>query len=96
MFNILFRETDIEEVLQIDNIFSDVSKGIIANNKELTKAFGGAQRKKIISEILTRGELQISKLERDLAAEKLKKDIANIVATKTLNMENNTHFPISV
>lgn len=33
-------ETDITEVLQIDTVFINVSKGLLANSKDLQEAFG--------------------------------------------------------
>ena len=33
-------ETDLNEVLQIDNIFTNVSKGMLASAKDLVEAFG--------------------------------------------------------
>ena len=58
------QETNMEEVLQIDQIFTNVSKGEIAKKKDL-KAFGSMSDEEIIKEILNKGELQVSDLERD-------------------------------
>jgi ribosome maturation protein SDO1 len=38
-------ETDINEVLQIDSIFSNVSKGMLANSKDLLSTFGTTDSK---------------------------------------------------
>lgn len=58
------QETDINEVLQIDKIFTNVSKGEIAKKSDL-KAFGSLSDEEIIIEILNKGELQVSDLERE-------------------------------
>lgn len=50
------QETDISEVLQIDKIFSNVSKGDIAKKSDL-KVFGDLTEEEIIHEILNKGEL---------------------------------------
>ena len=89
-------ETDISEVLQIDNIFINVTKGLVANKQELENAFVGFDRDRIIKTILSNGEVQTAELERGIASESLIKDIANIVAEKTLNTKNFSRFPVSV
>lgn len=83
-------------MLQIDNIFTNVSKGLVANKQELENAFIGMSRDEIIKTILSIGELQVAELERGTTNESLIKDIANIVSEKTLNTKNFTRFPVSV
>mmetsp|Transcript_17882 Transcript_17882/g.22719 ORF Transcript_17882/g.22719 Transcript_17882/m.22719 type:complete len:100 (-) Transcript_17882:474-773(-) len=39
-------ETDIDEVLQIDTVFLNVSKGVIAKKEDLNKAFGHSNQQK--------------------------------------------------
>lgn len=58
------QETDINEVLQIDKIFTNVSKGEIAKKSDL-KVFGKLSEEEIIMEILNKGEMQVSDLERE-------------------------------
>jgi ribosome maturation protein SDO1 len=50
------QETDINEVLQTENIFTNISKGDIANQKDL-KVFGKMSKDEIIMEILNKGEI---------------------------------------
>jgi len=87
-------ETDISEVLQIDKIFLNVSKGILAKKEDLLKAFSTDEEKKIVAQILLKGELQVSGKERHLTSEKLFKDIATIVAEKCIDPE--TKRPLTV
>ena len=44
-------ETDIDDVLQISNIFTNVSKGEVAKNGDLQKAFGKVDRDEIVREV---------------------------------------------
>ena len=53
-------------------------------------------RTQIIKTILSTGEVQTAELERGTVSDSLIKDIANIVAEKTLNHKNFTRFPVSV
>jgi ribosome maturation protein SDO1 len=67
----------------------NVSKGVIAKKAELKQAFGTEDEKEIITQILKRGEIQVSGKERQHQNEKLFKDIANIVAEKCVDPETN-------
>ena len=50
------QETRLEQVLQIDRIYSDVEKGEAAKKKELQNVFGNLSNDEIIMEILMKGE----------------------------------------
>ena len=54
-------ETDLGEVLQIDTVFTNVSKGMLASSKDLMEAFGTSDQKTVCKEILDRGELQVNR-----------------------------------
>ena len=53
-------EKDINEVLQVPTVFTNVSRGIIASGKELMEAFGSEDHSKICSILLDRGEMEVS------------------------------------
>lgn len=78
-------EKDIDEVLQIDSIFSNVSKGAVASNEDIKKAFADKPKEEIIQEILKKGELQVGDKERGAIAENTFKDIAQIISDKTVD-----------
>lgn len=48
---LVYSETDLDEVMQIQNVFMNVSKGQVANSDDLTKAFGKAELNDIIKEV---------------------------------------------
>lgn len=52
-------EKDIDEVLQTDSVFTNVSKGQFAKKEDLEKAFGTSDVIAICKEILAKGELQV-------------------------------------
>lgn len=60
-------EKDLDEVLQTDSIFTNVSKGILAKNKDLQQVFGMIDQEAICRLILDKGELQVSEHEREVA-----------------------------
>jgi ribosome maturation protein SDO1 len=87
-------ETDINEVLQIDSVFSNVSKGMLANKKDIEHAFGTTHKIAVCIEILNKGELQVSEQERVALQDTTFKDIASIVADKTLNPETDRPYTV--
>lgn len=89
-------ETDIDEVMQTVNVFTNVSKGAVAKKDDLIKCFGHEDIKKICIEILDKGELQISEKERHTQLESAAKDVATIVSEKCINSETRRPFPVSI
>lgn len=79
-------ETDLDNVLQIPNVFLNVSKGQVAPNDEIVKAFGkGVSRDEIIMEILQKGELQVGEKERQQELERVHKEVVEIVAGRLVD-----------
>ncbi|KAJ1656892.1 hypothetical protein IWQ61_003612 [Dispira simplex] len=89
-------ETDIDEVLQIHSVFSNVSKGHVANKDDLLKAFKTDDTDKIIQEILNKGELQVSEKERQNKMDNLHRDIATIVAEKCVNPQTKRPYTMTM
>lgn len=87
---------DINEVLQTDTIFTNVSKGHVAKKEELVSSFESKDQKFIILEILSKGEMQISTKEREHQSESLRKDIAAIVADKCVNPQTKRPYTMSM
>eukprot|EP00002_Diphylleia_rotans_P029937 TRINITY_DN6122_c0_g1_i1.p1 TRINITY_DN6122_c0_g1~~TRINITY_DN6122_c0_g1_i1.p1 ORF type:complete len:253 (+),score=68.37 TRINITY_DN6122_c0_g1_i1:54-812(+) len=89
-------EKDLDEVIQTQTVFTNVSKGVVANREELTKAFGTDDVPKICLMILEKGELQVSQKERQHQAEITLKDIATIVADKCINPQTNRPLTVTL
>jgi ribosome maturation protein SDO1 len=89
-------ETDISEVLQVETVFTNVSKGLLASSKDLVDVFGTADQLLACKEILDRGELQVSEQERAALIENLFRDVASIVVEKSMNPENSRPYTISM
>lgn len=87
-------EKDLDEVLQTSSIFTNVSKGILAKNKDLADAFKTHNTDEIVLEILRKGELQVSERERQYQTENLFNEIAVIVSEKCV--DPNTKRPFSI
>jgi len=87
-------EKNLDEVLQVHNVFLNVSKGIVAKREDLKLSFGNDNIDEVIPEILEHGELQVSEKERGEKFVNLFKDIVNVVAEKCV--DPNTNRPITV
>lgn len=46
-----FRESNLDDVLQINNVFVNVSKGEVAKTNDLQKAFGKSDISEIVKEV---------------------------------------------
>ncbi|KAL7956243.1 SBDS protein C-terminal domain-containing protein [Trichoderma compactum] len=79
-------ETDLDNVLQIPNVFLNVSKGQTAPKEDLEKAFGkGKSTDEIVLEILKRGELQVGDKERAAQLERVHNEVISIVVSKLVD-----------
>ncbi|KAJ1666151.1 hypothetical protein IW140_001821 [Coemansia sp. RSA 1813] len=87
-------EKDIDEVLQIHQVYMNVSKGQVAKTEELRKCFKTEDVDEVIKEILMKGEQQVSDKERQHQQSNILRDIATVVADMCVNP--NTQQPYTV
>ncbi|EFX00364.1 upf0023 family protein [Grosmannia clavigera kw1407] len=79
-------ETDLDNVLQIPNVFLNVSKGQSAPTAELIKAFGAdATTESVVLEILRKGEMQVGDKERAAQLERVHHEVIDLVAGKLVD-----------
>ncbi|XP_051534525.1 ribosome maturation protein SBDS [Myxocyprinus asiaticus] len=88
-------EKDLDEVLQTNTVFVNVSKGQVAKKEDL-KAFGTEDLTEICKQILAKGELQVSDKERQSQLEQMFRDIATIVAEKCVNPETKRPYTVNL
>nr|CAG8487842.1 11917_t:CDS:2 [Entrophospora candida] len=86
-------ETDLDEVLQINNVFLNVSKGQVAAKDDLVKSFKTEDLNKII---LKKGELQVSDKERSHQMDNIYREIATIVAEKCVNPDTKRPYTVTM
>ena len=89
-------EADLGEVLQADDVFTNVVKGQFAKAGDMQKAFGTRDREEVAREILAKGELQVSPEERQHELGALLRDVANVLAEKCVNPETGLPHPASL
>jgi len=79
-------EKDLDNVLQINSVFINVSKGQTAPTADLIKSFGEKMSvEDIILEILNKGELQVGEKERHAQLERVHNEVVGIVASKLVD-----------
>jgi len=89
-------ETNLDDVMQISNVFVNVSKGEVAKAGDLQKAFGTSDVNNIVKEILKKGELQVGDKEREHDLTSLRKEIATLVAEKCVDPNTQTPYPVGM
>ena len=90
------QETNINEVVQIDKIFTNATRGDVASKKDL-KVFGNKMtEQEIFMEILNKGEFQVSDLEREAGLENVRKEVAHIIVGMCVNSKDQSNFPLSI
>jgi ribosome maturation protein SDO1 len=85
---------DLDEVVQSESIFSNVGKGLVARKDDLQKAFGTADEREILLQILSKGELQVSEKERSNLLGDLAKEIATLVADLTVHPDTKRPYTL--
>lgn len=89
-------EKDLDNVVQMQQVFSNVSRGEIARRDDLKKSFGTNEIEKIIVEILLRGDIQLGKQERAKELEAKFFEVVSIISSKCVNPETNKPHPTTV
>jgi ribosome maturation protein SDO1 len=78
-------ETDLDNVLQVHTVFTNVSKGATAPHQDLEKSFPKLSLDDIIQEILKKGEIQVGEKERRELLERVEKELIEIVSGKLVD-----------
>ena len=89
-------ETDLDEVLQTEAVFSSVSRGVLAKDEDLQAAFGTADARAVCVRILAEGDVQVSDRERAVEMGALFRDVAAAVAARCVNTATRRPFTVSM
>ena len=88
-------ETDISEVLQLEDVYTNVTRGMMARKEDIVTAFGTSDRSVVCRRILKKGVLQVSGRERQFQTENKFKEIANIISEKCIDTTTSRPFTVS-
>ena len=86
-------ETDIREILAVEEIFKDAGKGDRASDESLKKCFGTTDVFEIAETILKKGEVQLTTQQRKEMLEEKRKQIVELIVRQTINPQTNTPHP---
>ncbi|KAG8341880.1 hypothetical protein TRVL_07293 [Trypanosoma vivax] len=87
-------ESRLDEVLQIDRIFTNISRGLFASSKDIQNVFGvGTTNEDAIKFILLHGELQVARQEREAEVDQMFTDISVIISQKCISEVTRRPFP---
>lgn len=86
-------EKDLDNVLQIQSVFTNVSKGQLAPTQDLYLCFKTNDINAIIDRIILKGEIQVGEKERGKQIEMLEREVVNIIVSKTINPTTNKPYP---
>lgn len=83
-------------MLQIPQVFFNVSKGQVAPQEDLKDAFNTTDVDAVIKEILKKGELQVGGKERQAQASQIRAETLQIVASKCVHPTNKRPYPTTI
>ena len=86
-------EDNIDNVIQINQIFSNAIQGTIASEGLLKKLFNTTDKTEITKRILDEGHLQVSQKEREVLAENAFQEVVKILAKKLVHPKSQRLFP---
>ena len=89
----LGKQVPISQVLLIEEVYSDSSKGTRASEEKLQKYFGTTDPAKVAEEVMKSGELQLTTDQRRQLVEDKRKQIISIISRNAIDPRTNTPHP---
>jgi ribosome maturation protein SDO1 len=89
----LGKQVAISQVLMIEEVYSDSSKGTRASEEKLQKYFSTTDPVKVAEEIMKSGELQLTTEQRRQLIEDKRKQIVSIISRNALDPRTGTPHP---
>jgi len=85
--------TPLTQILAIEEVYSDASKGTRASAEKLQKVFGTTEPLKIAEEIMKRGELQLTTDQRRQLVEDKRKAIVSFISKNCIDPRSGAPHP---
>lgn len=89
----LGKQVAISQVLMIEEVYSDSSKGTRASEEKLQKYFGTIDPVKVAEEVMKSGELQLTTEQRRQLVEDKRRQIVSIISRNALDPRTGTPHP---
>lgn len=85
---------DIRDVLAVEKVFSDASKGLKVSEVEMQQVFGTTDEVEVAREIIKKGEIQLTAEYRHKLREEKKKQIIDTIHRRGIDPRTNAPHPI--
>ncbi len=89
----LGKQVDIGQLLMIEEVYSDSSKGTRASSDKLQKHFGTTDPLKVAEEIMKTGELQLTTDQRRQLVEEKRRQIVSIITRNAIDPRTGAPHP---
>ncbi|GAO49893.1 Shwachman-Bodian-diamond syndrome protein [Saitoella complicata NRRL Y-17804] len=89
-------EKNLDEVLQISNVFMNVSKGQVASSEDLKKCFKTENVEECVAEILKKGEMQVGDKERSANQEAGVQNLVHLLSESCIDPRTSRPYPPSM
>ncbi|OLC63606.1 rRNA metabolism protein [archaeon 13_1_40CM_4_53_4] len=89
----LGKQVPISQVLLIDEVYSDSSKGTRASEEKLQKYFGTTDPARVAEEVMKSGELQLTTEQRRQLVEDKRRQIISIISRNAIDPRTGTPHP---
>jgi ribosome maturation protein SDO1 len=87
--------TDLREVLEADQIFTDAQRGLVAPAESLARAFQTTEFEKIARIILENGEIQLSSEHRAKERDQKLRQLVHMIHIQAVNPATNLPHPVT-
>lgn len=88
-------DIDLDDVVEGFTIFENLSKGLKADSVTLEDIFGTADERKVATEMLKKGELQLTQEQRKQFLKEKRDEIIDFLVTRGVNPKTKTPVPAS-
>jgi len=89
----LGKQVAVSQVLLIEEVYSDSSKGTRASEEKLQKYFGTTDPVKVAEEVMKNGELQLTTEQRRQLVEDKRRQIVSIISRNAIDPRTGTPHP---
>jgi len=89
------RSVELSQVLVIEEVFADASKGMKASEEKLSAAFKTTDILKIADHILKKGELQLTTEQRRQMVEEKRRQIVNFISRNCVDPRSGLPHPVT-
>jgi len=86
---------DINDVLAVQDIFSDAKKGMLASEGAMKQVFMSTDPKEVAIEIIKKGEIQLTSDYKKQIRDEKRKQIINMIHTRSIDPRTNAPHPVT-